>query len=216
MPKAEIVEPKKKELSKPEPPKLNIAPSDIEISKINLIQKSSQIEGPVGAFVLDQQHVIVEAGDEAPEVVIISAHKGWRENIPYESDEMPRIAQTEEQKAAIEADSEFGTIEFADITMLIPKPGPQDEDDPTYPYPIGDEFFALGRINVAKDAYRMTYKRLATFTLFNSELPVSHRLWTLKAEVMTKGKYSWFAPSLTITKNSPSKDVLNFVDRITS
>ena len=69
---------------------------------------------------------------------------------------------------------------------------------------------------MAKDAYRMTYKRLATFSLFNSELPVSHRLWTLKSEVMTKGKYSWFAPSLTITKNEPSEEVINFVSRITS
>lgn len=215
MPKTEVVEAKKKELAKHEPPKLNIAPSDIDISKINLIQKSSQIDGPVGAFVLDQQHVILES-DDSTEVVVVVALKGWRENIPYESDEMPRIAQTEEQKAAIEADSEFGTIEFADITLLIPKPDKEDVDEAAYPYPIGDEYFALGRINVAKDAYRMTYKRLATFSLFNSELPVSHRLWTLKSEVMTKGKYSWFAPSLTITKNEPSEEVINFVSRITS
>ena len=215
MPKTEVVEAKKKELAKHEPPKLNIAPSDIDISKINLIQKSSQIDGPVGAFVLDQQHVILDA-DETSEVIVVVALKGWRENIPYESDEMPRIAQTEEQKAAIEADSEFGTIEFADITLLIPKPDKEDVDEAAYPYPIGDEYFALGRINVAKDAYRMTYKRLATFSLFNSELPVSHRLWTLKSEVMTKGKYSWFAPSLTITKNEPSEEVINFVSRITS
>ena len=215
MPKTEVVEAKKKELANKGLPKLNIAPSDIDISKINLIQKSSQIEGPVGAFVLDQQHVILETDDSA-EVVVVVALKGWRENIPYDSDEMPRIAQTEEQKAAIDADSEFGTIEFADITLLIPKPGPNDEDDTAYPYPIGDEHFALGRINVAKDAYRMTYKRLATFSLFNSELPVSRRLWTLKSEVMTKGKYSRFAPSLTITKNEPSEEVINFVTRITS
>lgn len=215
MPKTEVVEAKKKELAKHEPPKLNIAPSDIDISKINLIQKSSQIDGPVGAFVLDQQHVILDA-DETSEVIVVVALKGWRENIPYDSDEMPRIAQTEEQKAAIEADSEFGTIEFADITLLIPKPDKEDVDEAAYPYPIGDEYFALGRINVAKDAYRMTYKRLATFSLFNSELPVSHRLWTLKSEVMTKGKYSWFAPSLTITKNEPSEEVINFVSRITS
>ena len=215
MPKTEVVEAKKKELAKHEPPKLNIAPSDIDISKINLIQKSSQIDGPVGAFVLDQQHVILDA-DETSEVIVVVALKGWRENIPYESDEMPRIAQTEEQKAAIEADSEFGTIEFADITLLIPKPDKEDVDEAAYPYPIGDEYFALGRINVAKAAYRMTYKREATFSLFNSELPVSHRLWTLKSEVMTKGKYSWFAPSLTITKNEPSEEVINFVSRITS
>lgn len=215
MPKTEVVEAKKKELTKPEHPKLNIAPSDIDISKINLIQKSSQIEGPVGSFVLDQQHVILETGDST-EVIVVIALKGWRENIPYDNDEMPRIAQTEEQKAAIDADSEFGTLEFADITLLIPKPGPNDEDEAAYPYPIGDEYFALGRINVAKDAYRMTYKRLATFSLFNSELSVSRRLWTLKSEMLTKGKYSWFAPSLTITKNEPSKEVINFITRITS
>ena len=85
MPKTEVVEAKKKELAKHEPPKLNIAPSDIDISKINLIQKSSQIDGPVGAFVLDQQHVILDA-DETSEVIVVVALKGWRENIPYDSD----------------------------------------------------------------------------------------------------------------------------------
>jgi len=216
MPKTEIVEAKKQEIKKAETetPQLVISASDIEISKINLIQKSSTIEGAVGSFVLDQQHELLEAGETA-EVVVVNAVKSWRENIPYESDEMPRIASTIEEKEAIEAESEYGTIEFAEITLLIPKPDKEGPDEAVYPYPIGDEHFALGRINVAKDAYRMTYKRLATFSLFNEDLPVGHRLWTLKGEVMTKGKYSWFAPSLSITKNSPSDEVKTFISRLT-
>ena len=211
MPKQAIVKKEKQEIT--EAPKLAISASDIEIPRLNVVQKSSQIDGAFGAVVLDRTNTVLEP-EQSASVTIISAVKAWRENVPYESEEIGRIATTEEQKAAIDADSEWGTIEFADIVMLIPKP--EGGDDTSFPYPIGDEMFAMGKINVNKNGYRNTYKRLATFAAFNPTASLSTRLWTFKTELITKGKYAWYVPSLTITREEAADDVTAFVTRITS
>jgi len=214
MPKQAVIKSEKHEIKESNSPKLVISPSDIDIPRLNLVQKTSDINGPVGSVVLDRKHTLLEA-DEATEVVVVSALKRWRENIPFDNDEVPRIASTEEEKATIDASSEYGTIEFADLVLMFAKPD-ETEDEEAYNVPIGDSMYALGKLNTAKDAYRMTYKRLATFSAFNPEALVSHRLWSFKSELITKGKYSWFVPSLTITKNEPTEDVKEFVDRLTS
>jgi hypothetical protein len=211
MPKQAIVKKEKQEIT--EAPKLAISASDIEIPRLNVVQKSSQIDGSFGAVVLDRTSTVLEP-EQSANVTIISAVKAWRENVPYESEEIGRIATTEEQKAAIDADSEWGTIEFADIVMLIPKP--EGGDDTAFPYPIGDEMFAMGKLNVNKNGYRNTYKRLATFAAFNPNASLSTRLWSFKTELITKGKYAWYVPSLTITSEEASDEVNEFVTRITS
>lgn len=212
MPKQEVVEVKKNELAGAQ--KLSITPSDIDIPRLNLVQKTSTIEGPVGSVVLDKTHILMEP-EESREVIVVTALKRWRENIPYGSDELPRIADTEAEKQAIEASSEYGTIEFADIILLIPQPEGND-DEGAYTVPIGGSMYAIGKLNAAKDAYRQTYKRLATFSTFNPTTPFSHRKWSFTATLLTRGKHSWYAPSLTITKETPSKDVITFVDRLTA
>ena len=217
MPKQELAKTKKAEIKKAETqdtPKLVISPSDIDIPRLNLVQKTSDINGPVGSVVLDKKHVLLEA-DESTEVIVVSALKRWRENIPFDNDEVPRIAGTEEERANIDASSEWGTIEFADLVLMFPQPD-ETENEEAYNVPVGDGMFALGKLNTAKDAYRMTYKRLATFSMFNPDASVSHRMWNFKSELITKGKYSWFAPSLSITKNEPSDEVKNFVNRLPS
>ena len=196
-----------------DPPKLSITASDIEIARLNIIQSSSEISGEAGSIVLDRTTTILEPEQECS-VIPVNAVKGWRENIPFGSPEMPRLAWGEEEKAAIEADSEFGTIEFAEITLLFPMPEGADEE--IYPYPIGNEQYALGKLNVAKDAYRCTYKRLATFSAFNPDTPLCEKTWKLKAELLTRGRHSWFVPSLTVSKDKSPEDVSSFVTRITS
>ena len=212
MPKQEVVEVKKNELAGAQ--QLTITPSDIDIPRLNIVQKTSSIDGPVGSVVLDKTHILMEPEDSR-EVIVVTALKRWRENIPYGSDELPRIAEDEAQKEAIEKNSEWGTIEFADIILLIPQPK-GDDNEAAYTVPIEDSMYAIGKLNAAKDAYRMTFKRLATFCMYNPTTPFSHRKWTFSADLLTKGKHSWYAPSLTITKNKPSDDVISFVNRLTS
>jgi len=212
--KTKIVKQEKAEIAAvAEPPKLAITAGDIEIARLNIIQQSSSIEGDVGAVVLDRTTTLL-APDEVCSVIPVNAVKAWREDVPFGNAEIPRIANTEEQKLAIEGDSAFGTIEFAEIILLFPKP--EGADDDLYPYPIGDDSYALGKINVAKDGYRCTFKRLATFSAFNPDMPLCAKLWKFKAELLTRGMNSWYVPSLQASKEDASEAVKSFITRITN
>ena len=187
-----------------------IASSDIDVPRINVVQKTSDIEAPLGAVVLDKQHTLAEADQPVP-VTVLSVIKGWRENIDYDSDEIPQIAYTQEEANQIDQNSEYDMLEFAEITLLFRQPEGND-DEAAYPFAIGEENYAIGRINVAKDAYRQTFKRLATFAAFNPKASLQHRVWEFKSSLISRGKYSWFAPSLGITQDEPSEAVKAFVE----
>jgi len=211
---SKLAEKKKEAVAKPAAgPQLTITPADIEIPRLNVVQKMSQIEGPVGGVVIDRKSTLLEK-DENCSALVVNATKGWRENIPFGSDEMPRIAATESQKESIEGDSTWGEmLPFADITLLFPQP--KDGDEELYPYPVGNANYALGKVNVAKDGYRCTYKRLCTFQMFNFDLPLCAKVWTFGAELITKGSHSWFIPTLTVTKEDAPAEAREFIERIT-
>jgi len=191
------------------PSAMNIEPSDIEIPRLNIVQKSSEIEAPFGSVVLDKQFVIAEPEMAVP-CVPVSVIKGWREDIPYDDDEVPRIANSPEERDEIAKASNYSMQEFAEIIFLFEKPDKTDVPA-AYPFPIGGRFHALGRINVAKDAYRQTFKRLATFSLFNPETPPYSRVWNFTSALISRGKYSWYAPSLTFTEKESGEDVQKFI-----
>ena len=187
--------------------------SDIDIPRVNVVQKTSDITcrdgepAPYGSLVLDKSIVLAQP-EAAIKVIPLIATKQWREDIPYDSDDVPRIAGSEAEKNQLALDSEYNLLEFAEITFLFQG----DDDVEAFPLPLGKENYAMGRINVAKDAYRQTFKRLTTFAVFNKTTPIHTRLWNLTSSAITRGKYSWFAPSLAITQDEPSKEVVSFVE----
>tara|TARA_R100001510_G_C7595928_1_gene164049 strand:- start:44 stop:700 length:657 start_codon:yes stop_codon:yes gene_type:complete len=186
--------------------------SDIDIPRVNVVQKTSDITGPdgtpapYGSLVLDKR-IILAQPEEPIQVVPLSATKAWREDVPFESDDIPRIANNVEEKNKLSTDSEYPILEFAEITLLFKG----SDDVESFPFPLGKDNYAMGRINVAKDAYRQTFKRLATFAVFNKTTPIHKRLWNFQSTAITRGKYSWFAPSLTITNEEPSDEVVDFI-----
>ena len=181
---------------------------DIEIPRINLIQKMSKSDAPVGSILFDKMYEIGPP-ETAIKTVVVTAQKGYRENIPFDEEEIPRIAWSKEQSDEIAAESEWAMTEFAEITLLMR--APDNEDDDAFQLPIGENSYALGKINVGKNAYRSTYKRLATFAAFQSGIPIYSKVWNFVSEELTKGKYTWFNPSLTVTKEETNKDVTAFV-----
>ena len=171
---------------------IDISPSDIDVPRVNVVQKTSEIEAPLGAVVLDKQHVLSLADETIP-VTVLSVLKGWRENIDYDSDEIPRVAHTQEEADQIKANSEYDMLEFAEITILFKKPEGSD-NDAAYPFPIGNDNYAIGRLNTAKDAYRQTFKRLATFAAFNPKASLQHRLWDFKSSMISVGSTRGLPP----------------------
>ena len=131
---------------------IEIDVEDIEIPRINVCQKMSQSDAPVGSILYDKTYEIA-APDTPVKTITVAAQKGWRENIPFDEEDIPRIAWSKSEADAIEAESEWDMTEFAEITLLMRQPEGSENDD-AFQLPIGDHNYALGKINVGKNAYR--------------------------------------------------------------
>lgn len=186
--------------------------SDIEIPRLNVIQKMSEVEGDLGSVVLDKQEQIVNA-KESINVVIVGAHKRFKEDIPFDEEKVPQVVDSQEDADILARTSDYPVIEYADITMLIPQPaGVSDE---LFPYTIDGVNYQLGKITVQKDAYRMTFKRLFTFFVMNRTTPLSTRFWKFGTDVISKGKYTWYVPTLAATKEEVPSEVQEFIKGLT-
>jgi len=188
---------------------LSIDASDIEIQRINVVQKMSDIKASSGSLVLDKKHVLLDP-EQAGKAIIIKAIKGWKEDVPFDSDVIPRVAMSPERKEQLEAESDYPILEFADIVLLIEQPE-DNEDEEAFAFPIGDKNYALAKLYVAKDAYRQTFKRIATFAAFNRTTSIQSIYWKFQTQLMEKGKYSWFVPSLTNTNDKAPEAVNEFL-----
>lgn len=183
--------------------------SDIDIPRANIVQKISQIDGPIGSLVVDKQHVIVTA--ETPvNVYLLKIEKGWKEDVPF--GEPCRVASTVAERDVLLAESENGLVEWADISMLIPAPEGKDYDEAAFPFPLAGKDYCVAKVYAQKDGYRQTFKRLALFAATHPGVSPRSRLWTFESQIMSKGKYSWYAPSLSVCNSEqPDEEVLKFV-----
>ena len=186
---------------------------DIEIPRINICQKMSESEAPVGSILFDKTYELAPP-NESLKVIPVVAQKGWRENIPFDEEDIPRIAWSKEQANAIGEESDWEMTEFAELTLLIQQPEESSDVD-AYQLPIGDHNYALGKINVGKNAYRSTYKRLATNAALTGQA-IHNKIWNFTSEELTKGKYTWFNPTLTATVETVDDNVASFVNNFLS
>ena len=186
---------------------------DIEIPRINICQKMSESEAPVGSILFDKTYELAPQ-NQSLKVIPVVAQKGWRENIPFDEEDIPRIAWSKEQANAIGEESDWEMTEFAELTLLIQQPEESSDVD-AYQLPIGDHTYALGKINVGKNAYRSTYKRLATNAALTGQA-IHNKIWNFTSEELTKGKYTWFNPTLTATVETVDDSVASFVNNFLS
>ena len=188
---------------------LMIDSSDIDIPRVNVVQKMSEIEAPHGTLVLDKKYPLLKP-QQICEAVVVSAMKAWKEDIPYDNVAIPKIANSPEESKNLASSSEWNITEFADIVLLFKQPD-GDENDEAYAFPIGGSNYALAKLYVAKDAYRQTYKRLATFAAFNRTTPIQSRIWNFQTQPIDKPMYSWYVPSLSATNEVTPDAVTEFL-----
>ena len=186
---------------------------DIEFSRLNLVQKMSEFDiGEIGDLLIDKENILLAEG-EVTNVVVFKIKKGWRENVPFDDDTVPQVAWSKPAARELEAESEFGSLlEFAEVVMLFKQP--EGGEDDVYPFTIGENNYALGTINVAKLAYRKTYKKLATFFALNNTVPLTDTMWSFKAIPNTQGKYTWHVPTLSFIKEKPAQEIKDFISSL--
>jgi len=208
---AELVEVEKNELStRSEQEGFLITPDDMDIPWMNIVQKTSSIEGETGDLVLDKVHRL--AGAEEPiQVVPLPPKRAWKEDKPFDEG-MGQIVFNEAAAHALAAESEYKVIDAAECPFLIPAPEGND-DAGTFPFPIAGKNYALGKIHVAKEGFRKVYQRLATFEQFNKPLGVhiSHKTWEFQTRFTERGKYKYYTPEIVLKGEDVDGDLLEFL-----
>lgn len=206
--KTEIVAADNTALANPSSNEFVIDTEDINIPRLSVIQKMSTSDFDHGSLVIDKAHEIISRETKIS-CVILGATKKWKEDIDFDSDEMPIIVGTKGEADVLKRESDYPILEFAELYLMFAQPEGNDDDD-AFPYPIGDNNYCIGKLYVQKDAYRKTYKSLMTFAAFNRGMALGSRLWNFESQIMSKGKYSWYVPSLTVTKEQVPEAVAAF------
>lgn len=195
------------------------AASDIEIPRISVVQKMSEldIDAPVGSFVTNKETVLYRSGVKVP-AAILFAQKYWKEDIPYDSDEMPRFAHTQEEANALAEENGkegYPIITSANVALLIAKTDDAEEgSDDCFPFELDGKQYAIGKMTVQKKSYDTMFKSIASFQLFNPKTDPASIVWNLTSYVVTKGKYSWYVPSLSPTREPIGPEVADFIARL--
>ena len=195
------------------------ASSDIDIPRLSVVQKMSEldIDAPIGSIILNKEHVLYRTGIKVP-AVILFAQKYWKEDIPFDSDEIPQFASTQAEADAIASQNGpdgYSVITGANIALLIAKTADSEAgSDDAFPFEFDGRQYALGKITVQKKSYDTTFKALASFQLFNPKTDPTSIHWNLSSFGVSKGKYNWHVPSLSPTKDLVGPEALEFATRI--
>lgn len=186
---------------------------DISLPRFSIVQKMSDLDfdAPIGSVLVDREAVLLNAGVKTP-AVVVRVQKGWKEDIPFDSEENPKQVFTEEARKQLADESAYDIINVAYISVLIQAPADADLDQ--YPFEFDGSNWQVGTFIAQKKAYDTTFKRLATFSAFNPNTPVESLLWNFSSELVTKGKYKWYVPALAITKATVGEEVKAFVSRL--
>lgn len=193
--------------------------SDIQIPRLSVVQKMSEldIDAPVGSIVHNKDVVLYRAGIKVPSIVLF-AQKFWKEDIPYDSDEIPQFVRTQAEADAIAAENGpdgYRIINGADIAVLISKTAEAEAgSEDAFPFEFDGKFYALGKFTVQKKSYDTTFKALASFSLFNPKIDPNSIHWSLTSFGVTKGRYSWHVPSLSPTKELVGPEAAEFAARL--
>ena len=203
----EVVEVVKNELA--EQSQFMVDSSDIQTPRYSLKHNGSKFtSGETGDLVQDQEFVVIPK-DKETDIIFVEVKKKWREQTPYGSQIRGRVAYTEEEKAEIEADTEFDVKPAADLIFLVPEQ--EGSDEGAFTYPLGDINYALGIYDTgSKGAYTGTFKQIATFLATNPNASPANVMWTWRVVDREWNGNEWVEPMLKISREKVSKDVLEF------
>ena len=190
---------------------------DIPISKLNVVQKMSNIGGSPGDIVIDHTATWLKNGKVLP-ITVVTASKCWQEKVPFDAGIRPRIARTREEYEALKADAEK-VVPRADFLLFIPwveSAGEIDEDTAReiFPYVIDGVPYQFVRLVCTSFAYDYTYKVVNAVHAGRPGSSLFDCVWDLGTKQIDYGKYSWPVPVLKRTDKQTPDAIKQFITNL--
>jgi hypothetical protein len=218
------------------PPNLSLAPQsyspgisgdvtsdDIKVPRINIVQKMSDAlleAGFAAGEVVYAKEVRLLPLGVAGKVTFLHLQKQFQQKLPYGSDTMPVVVNTEaevlERGGSLDYDGANPYQPIAHLTCLVEAPDKlTDEQEAFFPFEFDGKFYALAKWTVASTAYKDVAVPLLTAAKFFLKNGLHSISWSLSVRKMTKGSNSWYAPKIVQAgKNSP--EFMEFVSSFLS
>ena len=180
--------------------------SDIQIPRISLVQKTSQLadEFATGDFILAK---VVSLGDSF-NFITLGLRTYYQEDLDYDSDEMPRIWDSRQAMETAGFSTKWETTSPRAVKMVDAMLAVANSDLEILGKELEDESgqftdsydgvaYARAMYTVRGSAYRLFAKPIITAgTIGHLKTDLAGGAWTCKAELQSSGKNTWYAPTV--------------------
>lgn len=193
---------------------------DLLLPRLNLVAKTSELVDDgftPGAWVVNKE-LEIALKEEDLTVIILMMDKKYQEDIPFDSEEQPRIFSTKQEMHEAGYSSEYGSEAYcqplANFTLLVKLPADVTDETGIFCHTIGKDSFALVALTVSKTAYKTTAKLVASHLAFSGADGLHKSAWTLYSKLKTYGDKAWFSPFLkkgNALTDAQLKDVENII-----
>lgn len=180
--------------------------SDINLDRINLVQKSGNLsnEFAPGAFVIGKE-VILASKDAEFNFVVLKIKKQYQEDLPYDASgqgEKPQRYNTAKEVRDAGGSLQWGDANYyrdiATALVLIPAPEGLSEDDRESKFIYEDATgarYALALWSLFKTSYTAAAKKIFTAKLVGHlKAGFENGVWKCSSEMKTNAGNSWFQP----------------------
>ena len=197
---------------------------DVTNPRINVVAKTGGLvdEGfTPGDIVLQKEITIYKRDMASMFAVVLACDKEYQEEMPRDSEEMPRVVKTEAEVLALGGTLDWDTpgIMFrpkADIDLLLRAPSIlTDDEQDFFPFEVEGEFYAIVRLTVAKTAFPPSAGEVGQAVAYGGGSPLSHKGWSISTRLRKRESNSWFVPVFK-RSSKPSAALIAFIDELRS
>jgi hypothetical protein len=215
-----VIEPQKNEVAIPhnsQPPvdgvEGEIDAGDLRLPRISLVHPLSELAKAgrpdlIGSYLLNKEVVLGSA--KAPfSITALKLKKQYQQELPFGTEESPLVFNTAQEVKDAGGSLTWGSdnyfSEMLHALVVVEAPASVTEDELIlFPYEFGEHHYATAMWTLAKSAYNAAGKILITAAFHHLRNGLHEGKWLVGVETKTKGKNSWFVPTLKAAgKHSP-------------